>query len=252
MTGAETRAAGQVLTCEEGCGCRFERKNAFALSIDAEDHFFCCSDCADAYQGRLETPTVGILREHVRPGQTVADLGCGSGYYTFLLADLVGPEGSVIAVDRDPGLVRQLREVLAKRRTAGNVRVRASPAERLRGIAAGTVDFILSNNVLCCTDLRSESMGEIARVLRPGGVAYLRASKILTKGARPISDPEWDALLSSFVSLHRGADASVHWAIVQRGEPPHSLQEGDLARGGAAGVQSPSTIGAASSRTSMP
>lgn len=223
MTGA--RGVRPGLICEEGCGCRFGRRNAWVLSIDAEDHFFCCSDCGDAYLGRLETPTVAILRDHVRPGQTVADLGCGSGFYTFRLADLVGPEGTVIAVDRDPRLVRRLREVQAKRRSARNVHLRVSPAERLRGIASGTVDFLLSNNVLCCTDLRSESVGEIARVLKPGGRAYLRASKILTQSARPISDSEWDALLSPFLPLRRGADASVRWAIVQRQGIPHSVRK---------------------------
>jgi len=30
---------------------------------------------------------------HVRPGDTVADMGCGDGFYTILLAHFVGPSG---------------------------------------------------------------------------------------------------------------------------------------------------------------
>lgn len=35
----------------------------------------------------------------IKPGMTVVDLGAGSGYYTFPMAELVGPKGKVIAVD---------------------------------------------------------------------------------------------------------------------------------------------------------
>jgi|GEM_PF-3596646 SAM-dependent methyltransferase len=220
MPRAQGPTEGASLKCEDGCGCLFERRDAFVLSIDGEAHFFCCADCADAYQGTLKTPTLDILRKHIRPGETVADLGCGSGHYTFLLSDLVGPQGTVIAVDPDPALVRQLEEGLKKKPSASNIRVHVSPAERLRDIRTGSVDFVLSNNVLCCTDLRKEAVDELVRILRPGGTAYLRASKILTKGSQPISEPEWNSLLHPFVILDRGTDASARWALLRRRERP--------------------------------
>src|SRR5574341_1008495 len=40
----------------------------------------------------------------VRPGDHVADLGSGGGYFTFRLAKAVGPTGKVYAVDVDKGL----------------------------------------------------------------------------------------------------------------------------------------------------
>lgn len=49
----------------------------------------------------------------VRPGQLVLDVGSGSGWTTALLADLVGPDGQVIAVERVPRLVETSRAALA-------------------------------------------------------------------------------------------------------------------------------------------
>jgi ubiquinone/menaquinone biosynthesis C-methylase UbiE len=44
----------------------------------------------------------------VKPGQTICDLGCGNGFYTLELARLVGPGGTVFAVDIQPEMLRML------------------------------------------------------------------------------------------------------------------------------------------------
>src|SRR5262245_19456340 len=49
-----------------------------------------------------------ILR--VKPGQTVCDMGCGNGFYTFKLAQMVGDKGKVVAVDIQPEMLDLLRE----------------------------------------------------------------------------------------------------------------------------------------------
>ncbi len=49
---------------------------------------------------------------NIKPGSRVADLGAGDGYFTFLLAEAVGPSGRVYAVDVDrPTLERLEKEV---------------------------------------------------------------------------------------------------------------------------------------------
>lgn len=49
----------------------------------------------------------------VRPGQSVLDVGSGSGWTTALLADLVGPGGRILGVERVPSLVETSRAALA-------------------------------------------------------------------------------------------------------------------------------------------
>jgi ubiquinone/menaquinone biosynthesis C-methylase UbiE len=46
------------------------------------------------------------IEPYVRKGQVVADLGCNTGYYTFALAECVGPEGRVYAVDLKEDYIR--------------------------------------------------------------------------------------------------------------------------------------------------
>src|SRR5215469_3841259 len=58
----------------------------------------------------------GDLTEHVlhlaglAPGMRVLDVGCGPGEVTFLAARLVGPEGTVIGVDRSPEAIELARQ----------------------------------------------------------------------------------------------------------------------------------------------
>jgi FkbM family methyltransferase len=63
---------------------------------------------------REEAPSRAVAALGIRPGQTVADIGAGSGYYTVRLAEAVGPNGRVIATDVQPEML-----ALIKRRMNG-------------------------------------------------------------------------------------------------------------------------------------
>jgi len=48
----------------------------------------------------------------IRPGERVRHLGCGTGYYTAVAAELAGPHGALTAVELDPGLATKAAEAL--------------------------------------------------------------------------------------------------------------------------------------------
>ena len=83
----------------------------------------------------------------VEPGGTWADIGAGSGAFTLALADLVGPGGRIVAVDRDAGALRQMEEAV----TAGipaTCAVEAVVADFRRPLSLPALDGLVAANSL--------------------------------------------------------------------------------------------------------
>jgi FkbM family methyltransferase len=64
--------------------------------------------------GRYEPQETALIRHLLRPGMTFVDVGANWGYFTLVGAHLVGPAGSVLAIEADPRACRALRANLAK------------------------------------------------------------------------------------------------------------------------------------------
>lgn len=56
-----------------------------------------------------EAPSMAIAALNIRPGQVIADIGAGSGYYTLRLADAVGARGRVYATDIQPEMLTLIK-----------------------------------------------------------------------------------------------------------------------------------------------
>lgn len=117
----------------------------------------------------------------LHPGETVVDLGSGSGMDTFIAALHVGATGRVVGVDMTDA---QRDKASGLARTGGFTRVEFRPG-LIEEIPLGgeEADCIISNGVinLCADKLRV--FAEAARVLRPGG--RLALADIVTDVALP-------------------------------------------------------------------
>ncbi|MGA2664701.1 MAG: class I SAM-dependent methyltransferase [Nitrososphaerales archaeon] len=104
-------------------------------------------------------------------GMTVADLGCGPGFFTLPLASLVGARGLVYAVDSDPAMLRHLREGVGKADPEVGRRIRVVEADVSRtGIATSSVDLTLLSIVLHDIEDKVALFREVGRTSRPGAL----------------------------------------------------------------------------------
>src|SRR2546421_8477024 len=62
-----------------------------------------------------EQPSKLLEALKLKPGQVVADIGAGSGYYTFRMAKLLGSKGKVLAVDIQPEMLDLIRQKMKSR-----------------------------------------------------------------------------------------------------------------------------------------
>jgi precorrin-6B methylase 2 len=103
----------------------------------------------------------------IKPGDVIADIGAGSGYYTFRLAERVGPKGKVLAVDIQPEMLALIRQ-RAKARAVANVEP-VQGTETDPKLPASGVDLILMVDVYHEFAYPYEMMEALIRSLKPGG-----------------------------------------------------------------------------------
>jgi SAM-dependent methyltransferase len=115
-----------------------------------------------------------ISRAGFSTGETLVDLGCGPGYTTLDLAQIIGSRGKVIAVDRDGE--RSLPLLRSQAEAAGlfNIETRAASLETF-DLQEGSVDGIYGRWVLMyLPEARVKSLiGRMAKWLRSGGVCAI-------------------------------------------------------------------------------
>ncbi len=117
----------------------------------------------ESFAGTGNPFSLGILQ----PGERVVDVGCGAGIDSLIAAYMVGPEGRVIGVDMTPAMLEKAGRSAIK---AGctNVEFRQGLAESLP-VLDGWADVVISNGVLNLLPDKDAALGEMARVLKPGG-----------------------------------------------------------------------------------
>jgi ubiquinone/menaquinone biosynthesis C-methylase UbiE len=107
----------------------------------------------------------------VEPGMTVCDMGCGNGFYSLKLAELVGPTGKVLAVDIQPEMLRLLK-----------LRATEEKLDNVQPILGSLVDPYLPEgevDLILCVDVYHEfshperMLVAMRRALAPDGLLVL-------------------------------------------------------------------------------
>ena len=116
----------------------------------------------------------------IRPGETLADIGAGDGYFTFALADAVGPTGKVYAVDVSEKATKTLERKVEEKGYTNVVVVLAEYADPL--LPNGEIDMVFLCNTYHHIENRPAYFDRLRGDLKAGGrvaIIDLRGSLLM-------------------------------------------------------------------------
>jgi predicted methyltransferase len=121
----------------------------------------------DAARDAWQRPNEVMDALQIEPGNRVADVGCGEGYFVLHLANRVGPNGAVYAVDIDESALRKLRDKVRDARLSNVQVVLSKPDDPM--LPAGELDAVLIVNAYHEMDDYDAILRGVHSALRPGG-----------------------------------------------------------------------------------
>ncbi len=146
-----------------------------------------------------------------QPGETVLDVGCGTGTSTIIAKQRVGAAGRVSGIDPGPKQIARARSKAGK--TGLSIDFQIGVVEQL-AFPDHSFDVILSTFVMHAVpdDLKRRGLAEMARVLKPGGrvliVDFKRPEEHENQAGRPVHTGPWNSGVQDQTALMKEAGFS--------------------------------------------
>ncbi len=168
----------------------------FARSLGYGDEILAAipSSCVDGFTG---VSNVSLFAD-IPKRATVLDLGCGAGLDALVAAKRVGPSGKVIGVDFSESMVVRARKGASEAGLA-NVEFHLADVESLP-LGDSSVDVAMVNGIFNLNPRRAEIFSELARVVRPGGGAFVAELILGGPLGGPLEEEEVEADESNWFS----------------------------------------------------
>jgi ubiquinone/menaquinone biosynthesis C-methylase UbiE len=139
---------------------------------------------------------------NLKAGASVADIGCGGGYFTFRLAKAVGETGKVYATEISEKALKPVADRVAKDKIANVACVLSDPTDTK--LKADSLDAAFIANVLhhVPADARPALVKDIVRAIKPGGFFFLVDWRV---DAKVKNDPNNRIPKEDLIKLAKGA-----------------------------------------------
>lgn len=110
---------------------------------------------------------IKILKPYLSPGNKVLDYGCGPGFFTIVIAQLVGESGSVYAADLQDGMLEKVRNKIAGTNIQNRIKLHKCEQSAIK--LNDTIDFILAFYMIHEVVNQDEVFKEFKQILNPNG-----------------------------------------------------------------------------------
>ena len=108
-----------------------------------------------------------ILGSYIEDGMTVLDIGCGPGFFSIEMAQMVGKSGRVIAADLQEGMLQKLRDRIQGTELEERIRLHKCEINKL-GLSEH-FDFVLAFYMVHEVPDQQGFLNEIKSILKPNG-----------------------------------------------------------------------------------
>jgi ubiquinone/menaquinone biosynthesis C-methylase UbiE len=150
----------------------------------------------------------------LKPGDTLADIGCGPGFFTLPAADIVGAGGRVLAADIQGDMLSAVKARVNERGLT-NVRVVKSSDTEVP-LQAGRAEMVLLAFTLNEIDHRARFLHRVSRLLKPNGKVIVLEWE---KRDEPVGPPASERVSSD--EMLKDAEAAGLQVVEQRSLNEH-------------------------------
>lgn len=165
-------------------------------------------------------PAEVVAAAGAHPGDVIADIGAGTGYFALPLAQVAGPQGLVYAVDAQQQMLDLLKFKLPAS-AGGNIHLVQAEADAT-GLANASCTLAFLANVWHEFDDRALVLAEVRRILRPHGrIAIVdwrpdveRESGPPLEHRLPVDLTERELAAASFASISSAHVGKFHWLVL--------------------------------------
>jgi ubiquinone/menaquinone biosynthesis C-methylase UbiE len=138
----------------------------------------------DPRRDTYQKPQEVITALNIKEGEVIADIGAGSGYFTFRLAHSVGETGCVYAVDVSPDMILHLNRRVRDFNLRNVVTILCAPDDPL--LADASVDRVFICDTWHHISGHAKYLALLKRMLKPGGQVIMVDFK---KTKTPVGPP---------------------------------------------------------------
>jgi ubiquinone/menaquinone biosynthesis C-methylase UbiE len=121
----------------------------------------------DPKRDEYQKPHEVLSALNIKPGEVIADIGAGTGYFTFRLAHFVGEKGKVYAVDVSSDMIRHINRRIRETNAANVVSILAEPDDPL--LPDRSVNRFFICDVWHHVENQSKYLSLMKKMLKPGG-----------------------------------------------------------------------------------
>ncbi len=121
----------------------------------------------DPKRDEYQKPHEVLTALNIKPGEVIADIGSGTGYFTFRLAHHVGDKGKVYAVDVSPDMIRHINRRSRDTKSTNIVTILADNDDPL--LPEQSVNRIFICDVWHHVENQTKYLAAMKKMLKPGG-----------------------------------------------------------------------------------